>query len=207
MTDIWYTFGAMVADPGFFPVIAKVNPTFTLIKMTVAENDGPPAIRPAAGYLEGDTTTALRRAFRDYVGANLAKPAPVISLYTAAKFSQLSKTLSTFHDVFTFANRAFVKAGGSKMSSVAMLIAMGVCLLDGQLATAFRAGDKPLPGDTVALTAEFGLQPAEFIMLQAWLNDGDFNTAQTNLMSAACWTTAPCLEDFVFYPGFKRAVN
>jgi hypothetical protein len=44
-------------------------------------------------------------------------------------------------------------------------------------------------------------------MLQAWLNDGDFNTAQTNLMSAACWTTAPCLEDFVFYPGFKRAVN
>jgi hypothetical protein len=205
MTDIWYTFGAMVADPGFFPVIAKVNPKFTLISMQVSEN-GVSASRRAAGYLDGDSTTALRRAFRDYV-AKLAQPAPVISLYTAAKFCQLWHTLDRFSSVFTLANGAFVKAGGLKTSSVAMLTAMGISLLDGQVATAFRAGGLPLPGDNLALTAEFGLQPAELKTLQTWLNDPDFNAAQATLMSAACWTDAPCLEDFIFYDGFKRAVN
>jgi hypothetical protein len=173
--------------------------------MQVSEN-GVSASRRAAGYLDGDSTTALRRAFRDYV-AKLAQPAPVISLYTAAKFCQLWHTLDRFSSVFTLANGAFVKAGGLKTSSVAMLTAMGISLLDGQVATAFRAGGLPLPGDNLALTAEFGLQPAELKTLQTWLNDPDFNAAQATLMSAACWTDAPCLEDFIFYDGFKRAVN
>jgi hypothetical protein len=131
----------------------------------------------------------------------------VISLYTAAKFCQLWHTLDTFSSVYTLANGAFVKAGGLKTSSVAMLTAMGISILDGQVATAFRAGGLPLPGDKVALSAEFGLQPAELKTLQTWLNDDDFNAAQTNLMNANCWTDAPCLEDFMFYSEFKRAVN
>ena len=156
MTDIWYTFGAMVADPGFFPVIAKVNPKFTLISMQVSEN-GVSAARRAAGYLDGDSTTALRRAFRDHV-ANLAQPAPVISLYTAAKFCQLWHTL-TLSSVLTLANGAFVKAGGLKTSSVAMLTAMGISLLDGQVATAFRAAGCRFPAIRWRLPRNSGFSP------------------------------------------------
>jgi hypothetical protein len=207
MVDTWYTFGAMVADPGFFPVIARVNPIFTLINMTVTENGGAPVTRKSAGYLDDATTTALRRAFRDYVGANLTQPSPIISLYTAGKFSQLNKTLRLLPNVFALANTAFVAARGLKTASPALLTAMGASLLDPQLANVLRSGNQPLAGDAVAPGTEFGLKPAEFTMLQTLLKDPNFNTAQTTLMSADCWKDAPCLEEFLFYEEFKRAVN
>jgi hypothetical protein len=209
MTDLWYTFGAMIADPALFGVIAKLDPTFTRIKMVVKENDDPSYVRTAAGYLDANSTTGLRRAIRDYIAANCAQPAPVISLYTSAKLCQLWTTLKALQTAFQGANRAFVRAGGQKASSAALLTIMGACFLDGRLATSLRAGDQPLPGDTVPPTLEFGLHPAsaEYKVLQAWLPDGDFDTAQATLMSADCWTTAPCLEEFAFYPEFKRAVN
>jgi len=206
MTDTWYVFGAMVADPGFFPVIAGVNPQFTLIKMEVIENGGKPTPRDAAGLLDAASTTSLRRTFRQYAAAHLAKPAPVISLYTAGKFIQLSATLRTFPAVFTAAHGAFGRAGGGMASSVPMLTAMGLSLLDAQVAHTLLGGGV-VAGDPVNLADELALQPAELNTLQAWVKDPGFTAAQTNLMSAACWTQASCLEDLMFYPGFERAVN
>src|SRR5881628_2886363 len=100
MTDTWYVFGGMVADPDFFPVIGAVKDLkFPLIDMRVSENGGQAAQRRAAGFLDDVPTTTLRRQFRDYANAHLAQPMPVISLFTAGKCCQLFFTLDTFEKV------------------------------------------------------------------------------------------------------------
>jgi hypothetical protein len=208
MVDIWYTFGAMVADPGFLRAIAGLNPVFTLINMTVTENGGAPITRKSAGFLDENSTTLVRRTMRNYAGAKLTQPVPVISLFTAGKVIQLLATLRVFPNVFSLANMAFVAAGGLPTASAAMLTAMGSNLLDTQLAVAFRDSAGPLPGDNVPLSTEFGLQASEVATLQTWLKDSNFITAQATLFTADCWKdNTPCLEEFVFYEGFKRAVN
>jgi len=210
MTDTWYVFGAMVADPAFFGEIAKVaGLKFDRITMYVVEDSaaGRLAIhRRAAGYLDGTCTTALRRAFREYVKTNLVTPAPVISLYTAAKFCQLSFTLAGFPQVFAKANAAFKKNGGVPKSSVELLTALGISLLDSGIASTLMV-DGTMAADNVPLSNEFHLQDADMKTLNATLHEQDFNDARALLMTAACWTDAPCPEFLGFYEGFKRAVN
>jgi hypothetical protein len=211
MTDTWYTFGAMVADPNFFPVIAKVpGLKFDLIRMYVVEDgpDGRAAMRrKSAGYLDMASTTGIRRDFRDYAKANLAQPAPVISLYTAGKFCQLFFTLASFGQVFSLANDAFKKCGGTPKSSVELLTALGIGLLDSGIATTLLTGGT-MPGDSGPLIDEFRMNADDVKTLQATLREPDFNDARSLLMTAGCWTEeAPCPEFLGFYEGFKRAVN
>ena len=93
MTDLWFLFGAMSVDNGLFNVVKQVNPEFQRIKMIVTEvvgkQEDPPYEKLAAGFLCETDTPRLRVAIRGYLAANFPNPAPVISLYTAAKFCQL----------------------------------------------------------------------------------------------------------------------
>jgi hypothetical protein len=211
MTDLWYTYGAMVADPGLLKAIGDAKPLFPLIGMTVTEQvDGQPNAtytRPAAGFLDALSTTNVRQAIHTYVTKNPRSGAPPISLYTAGKFCQLWNTLPSLTKLITDANGAFTKAGGNAAtSSAALLTIIGLCLLDTTFIT-----ENVLPPDEVANTAaEFGLDPkgAEWQILQTLVRDPVFGDAHTELFTAGCWKgIQACAEVFVFYGNFIRAVN
>jgi len=209
MTDLWYIFGAMVADPDFFNLVKKQIPGFTRIKMMVTENTDPAHQRKAAGYLDATSTSNMRWIMRDYVVANFSQP-PVISLYSAARFCQMIVTAPNLTAALTVAQQAFKTAGGQKSSSPALLTLVGICLLDAQLAS-WVVTNMPQPGDIskVQPSTEFGLNPAgaEFQVVQKLTKDQTFGDATADLMQSDCWTTAPCRESFAFYDDFKRAVN
>lgn len=214
MMDLWYTYGAMVADPGLLKAIGNANPLFAMIDMTVTEAlTGQPAStddRPAAGYLDNTSTTAIRQLIRDYVVKNLKAGAPPISLYTAGKFCQLWNTHQAgLTKSINDANAAFTRAGGiAANSSPALLTIVGLCLLDSIFISRYLLSTKP---STVAATAaEFGLDQAggEWKIVQTLAQDTGFGTAHTELFTAPCWSgKQACTEVFAFYANFIRAVN
>jgi hypothetical protein len=214
MTDLWYTYGAMVADPGLLAAIGNANPIFQLIDMDVTETvTGQPANtynRPAAGYLDSTSTTNLRQVIRDYVVANLPAGAPPISLYTAGKMCQLWNThQSGLTDAINDANAAFTRAGGkAAASSTALLTIVGLSLLDTNFVTRYVLSTKP--SVVAATAAEFGLNPAgaEWKTVQTLVKDTGFGEAYTELINAPCWKgVQACVEVYAFYVNFIRAVN
>src|SRR5580698_4790700 len=129
MVDLWYTFGALVADSNFLKSISKTPPTFNRVNWTITAGNVN-MVNPAAGEMTSDINT-FRVAIATYIHANFAAPIPVISLYTAAKMAQLIITdMKILSGALSQANQIFTSYGGSKASSAQLLTLTGACLLD-----------------------------------------------------------------------------
>jgi hypothetical protein len=213
MTDLWYTYGAMVADIGLLNKIGDANPQFKLIGMDVTETvDGevkPQVRRLAAGFLDSDSTTLVRETIRDYVAKNLPRGAPPISLYTAGKMCQL---WNTFKDgmltSISKAHAAYDKAAGKSAGSTALLTMVGLCLLDRNFVTEILLSQDQSLITAAAKEFDINQQGADWKVLQSLLKDTTFGDAHDLLFKAPCWDgIQACAEVFVFYGNFKRAVN
>lgn len=213
MTDLWYTYGAMVADPGLLAAIGATNPKFSLIGMNVTETPAGQApliyTRPAAGYLNGDSTTQVRETIRDYVTAKLPAGAPPISLYTAGKMCQLWNThKGPFQASIATAHAAFSKAIGKLDASTALLTIVGLCLLDTNFVTGTLLGTDQGAIDDSAREFNLDRQGGEWKALQSLIKDPDFGKAHKALFTAPCWDgLQACAEVIMFYGNFIRAVN
>jgi hypothetical protein len=219
MYDFWYALGVATISPGLLPAIAPlVDFTFTQ-KITVLPANFKVLGGPNTGLLvEGDAsanppvpgTTLVRAKIAEYV-KGYSTSAPPIGIYCAGRFCQMMKIAffesshkndSALTDIIKLANTAYTRAlGGGAPSTLPTFPAfLGLCLMDGNLASDF-AGRTPALREAAS---EFGIvvDDRSWQIAASFVTQPEFRTATQYLMAGNSnpWQSHITLEQMYWWP-------